>query len=179
VWGLSARRVQGNGLLILMACLAGLFFTGTEAWAAKQMVHNASRDLKNTSLATGKPEESAGDRAASKPGEENVDPFKSFLSLQEEANEKKRKERPKTYLETLDLSQLDLIATILDRKGNWAMVRDSKGVGHVIRKGTRIGTNDGVVREIREGAVVVREKHTDFMGKVETKDVVKKMSTRK
>jgi len=163
--------------LLITAFLACLFFMGTEVGAATQMVYKAPRGLKERSLAAGMSGQASPGLAVKKPGEK-TDPFKSFLSLQEEANQKKKKKRPRTYLETLDLSQLDLIATIIDRRGNWAMVRDAKGVGHVIRKGTRIGTSEGVVREIREGAVVIREKHADFMGKVTTKDVVKKMLTR-
>ncbi|MEJ2025236.1 MAG: pilus assembly protein PilP, partial [Deltaproteobacteria bacterium] len=84
---------------------------------------------------------------------------------------------PRTYLDTLDLYQLELIATIIYPKGNWAMVRDAKGVGHVIRRGTQIGTNEGIVQKISEGALVIREKHIDFLGKVTTRNVVKKMAT--
>ncbi|RLB14087.1 MAG: hypothetical protein DRG82_14475 [Deltaproteobacteria bacterium] len=171
------QKRKRNSFLIT-AFLACLFFMGTEAWATTKMIYKAPRSLKDTSLATGISQKPLRSRGIGKKAEK-TDPFKSFLSLQEEANEKKTKKRPRTYLETLDLSQLDLIATIIDRRGNWAMVRDAKGVGHVIRKGTRIGTNEGVVREIREGAVVIREKHADFMGKVTIKDVVKKMLTRR
>jgi len=59
--------------------------------------------------------------------------------------EEKAKRKPKTYLETLDLSQLELIAIIVGTKGNYAMVKDSKGTGHVVQKGTAIGTNGGFV----------------------------------
>ena len=170
------QKRKRNSLLIT-AFLTCLFFMGTEVWAATQMVYKAPRGLKDQSLAPGMPGKPSKGLEVNK-ADEKTDPFKSILSLQEEANQKKKKKRPRTYLETLDISQLDLIATILDRRGNWAMVRDAKGVGHVIRKGTRIGKNEGVVREIREGAVLIREKHADFMGKVTAKDVVKKMLTR-
>jgi len=170
------QKRKRNSLLVT-AFLACLFLMGADVLAATQMIYKAPRGLKDTSLVTGVSGQVSTGPAVKKQAEK-TDPFKSFLSLQEEANQKKKKKRPRTYLETLDLSQLDLIATILDRRGNWAMVRDAKGVGHVIRKGTRIGTNEGVVREIREGEVVIREKHTDFMGRVTTKDVVKKMVTR-
>lgn len=104
-----------------------------------------------------------------------TDPFKSFIAEQESVTEKKKR-KPKTYLETLDLSQLDLIAIIISQKGNWAMVRDSKGIGHVIRKGTPIGLNEGVVYEIKEKELIVREKHKDFRtGLVKDKDIAKKM----
>ena len=173
--GRPGQKRKRNSLLIT-AFLACLFFMGTEVWAATRMVYKAPRGLRDTSQAIGMSGQASPGSKVKKPVEK-TDPFKSFLSLQEEANQKKKKKRPRTYLETLDLSQLDLIATIIERRGNWAMVRDAKGVGHVIRKGTRIGTNEGVVREIREGEVVIREKHTDFMGKVTTRDVVKKMVT--
>jgi len=51
----------------------------------------------------------------------------------------KRQGTPKTYLETLDISQLIISAIVLGSKGNWALVRDSKGDGHVIKVGTLIG----------------------------------------
>jgi Tfp pilus assembly protein PilP len=104
-----------------------------------------------------------------------TDPFKSFIAEQESVEEKKKR-KPKTYLETLDLSQLDLIAIIISQKENWAMVRDSKGIGHVIRKGTPIGLNEGVVYEIKEKELIVREKHKDFRtGQVQDKDTTKKL----
>ncbi len=85
-----------------------------------------------------------------------TDPFKSFIALPESVSEKKRR-KPKTYLETLDLSQLDLIAVIVGPKGNFAMVRDAKGIGYVIRKGTPIGVNGGVVQKITDKEVIIRE----------------------
>ena len=107
-----------------------------------------------------------------------TDPFKSFIAKQEEIAEKK-KSKPKTYLETLDLSQLELIAIIVGPKGNWAMVREAKGLGHVIKEGTKIGTKDGVVKKITDREVVVREEYRDFRGKIKHKDVSKKMPSLK
>ena len=103
-----------------------------------------------------------------------TDPFKSFIAEQEEIEEK-IKRKPKTYLETLDLSQLELIAIIVGPKDHWAMVRDSKGLGHVIRKGTALGTNGGVVHMIKEGEVTIREEYKDFKGRMKYKDVAKKV----
>jgi type IV pilus assembly protein PilP len=103
-----------------------------------------------------------------------TDPFKSFIADQEEVAEQKRR-KPKTYLETLDLSQLELIAIITGPKGNYAMVRDSKGLGHVIRKGTAIGTNGGIVDTISAEKVTVREEFRDFRGRIKHKQVAKKL----
>lgn len=103
-----------------------------------------------------------------------TDPFKSFIAEQEEMEEK-AKRRPKTYLETLDLSQLELIAIVVGAKGNYAMVKDSKGTGHVIQKGTSIGTNGGFVERITDKEVVIREEYKDFKGTVKYKDIAKKL----
>ena len=73
-----------------------------------------------------------------------TDPFKSFIAVIEETKKEEDK-KPKTYLETLELSQLELIVIVVGKDKKWAMVKDSKGVGHVIKEGTPIGTNGGVV----------------------------------
>lgn len=104
-----------------------------------------------------------------------TDPFKPFIAEQQEAPEEKKQRKPKTYLETLDLSQLELIAIVVGPMGNWAMVRDSRGVGHVIQKGTPIGTNEGMVYTVSEKEVIVREEYKGFRGAVEYKDIVKKL----
>jgi Tfp pilus assembly protein PilP len=99
-----------------------------------------------------------------------TDPFKSFLSTREE----QAKSKAKTYLETLELSQLDLTVTVVSPKGKWAMVRDSKGGGHVIKEGTPIGTNNGVVYKISPGEVVIREEYKDFRGQTQYREITKK-----
>ena len=103
-----------------------------------------------------------------------TDPFKSFIAIQEEMEEKKKR-KPRTYLETVDLSQLELSVIITSIKGNWAMVRDSKGLGHVIKKGTYIGTNGGIVHEITDKAVIIREEYRDFRGRKKFKDIPKSL----
>jgi type IV pilus assembly protein PilP len=103
-----------------------------------------------------------------------TDPFKSFIAIQEEMEEKKKR-KPRTYLETVDLSQLELSVIITSEKGNWAMVRDSKGLGHVIKKGTYIGTNGGIVHEITDKAVIIREEYRDFRGRKKFKDIPKSL----
>jgi Tfp pilus assembly protein PilP len=98
-----------------------------------------------------------------------TDPFKSFIATMEE----KEKNKTKTYLETLELSQLDLVVTVISPKGRWAMVRDSKGLGHVIKEGTPIGTNNGVVFKISQGQVVIHEEYKDFRGQTQYKEIIK------
>jgi len=102
-----------------------------------------------------------------------TDPFKSFIVIQEEKKEKEN-EKPKTYLETCELSQLSLAVIIIGDKDRWAMVKDSKGDGYVIKEGTPIGTNDGVVYKIKPGEVIIREEFRNFKGEKEFRDVSKR-----
>ncbi len=165
-----------------------VFFTSHVALAAEEVLYKDVRSPKNIfkddgpskktdRKETGEEEKIGGEEAEvaySYDPTGLTDPFKSFIAEQEEIAEQKRR-KPKTYLETLDLSQLELIAVILSPKGNWAMVRDSKGLGHVIKKGTPIGTNSGFVYEIKDRVVVIREKYRDFRNKERYKDVNKKL----
>jgi len=98
------------------------------------------------------------------------DPFKSFIVVRRELEEKKQG-KPKTYLETLDISQLTISAIVLGSKGNWALVRDSKGDGHVIKVGTLIGKQSGKVTRILEKEVVVTESYKDIKGREKIKDI--------
>jgi len=107
-----------------------------------------------------------------------TDPFKSFIAEEEELEGKKLR-KPKTYLETLDLSQLQLIAIIVGPKGRYAMVREAKGVGHVIRKGTAIGRNGGVVQSITEQEVTIREEFKDFRGQSKSREIKKTLASGK
>ena len=103
-----------------------------------------------------------------------TDPFKSFIALQEEMEEKKKR-KPRTYLETVELSQLQLTVIITSGKESWAMVRDSKGLGHVIKKGTFIGTDGGIVHEITDKEVIIREEYKDFRGNLKYRERSKKL----
>jgi len=60
---------------------------------------------------------------------------------------------------------LTISAILVTSGGNWALVRDSKGDGHVIRVGTPIGKKGGKVTEILEKKVVVREHYKDIRGR--------------
>lgn len=102
-----------------------------------------------------------------------TDPFRSFITAQQEQMEKERGE-PKTILETLELSQLKLTSIIVSDKGKWAMVTDSKKEGHVIKEGTPIGRNGGVVYKINPGEVIIREEYIDFRGEKTYREIFKK-----
>jgi type IV pilus assembly protein PilP len=157
-----------------------VFLTSHVALASEDVIYKDTRPLKKiveTGKGTGEQKvigkgEQEGDYLYDPTGK--TDPFKSFIALQEEMQAKKRA-KPKTYLETIDLSQLELSVVIRSRKGNWAMVRDAKGLGHVVKIGTAIGRNGGVVHQITEKAVLIREEYRDFRGRKKHKDISKKL----
>ena len=71
-----------------------------------------------------------------------------------------------TPLENLDISQLKLTAIILGPQRSIAMVQESTGKGHVIKKGTYIGINSGRVVDIRQNEVIIEEEVEDLLGKI-------------
>ena len=99
-----------------------------------------------------------------------TDPFFSFLSLKKETGEE---EKQLTELETMELSQLDLVIIVVSPSDRWAMVKDSKDVGHVIKEGTLIGTNGGIVYKIEKGKVIIREEYVDFRGQKQYNEIIK------
>jgi len=172
------RRVLNSCLLLLV-----LVFVGYEvAFATQDLVDKAARPMKNilgeeksaAAVPTNAPEKRKEGSKYFYDPIGKTDPFRSFISEQEEIAEK-RKRKPKTYLETLDLSQLELIAVVVGPHGNYAMVRDSKGTGHVISKGTAIGTEGGVVDRITDREVVIKEDYKDFRGNLKQKEITKKL----
>ncbi len=103
------------------------------------------------------------------------DPFLSYFikaqkSLNKQEAEKKRQQKlaldrekqrqltaakklealrePYTDLQKLELAQLTLTAIVSTTGKAWAMVRDKMGRGYILKKGTFIGTNGGVVKDI-------------------------------
>jgi len=159
----SKGTVEHLGALLLLAVIC-VFFCVTGAFASPEVVYKGPKPKKDLSVqldALGT--QPAGTYFYDRRGK--TDPFKSFIAEQEDTTKKKRR-KPRTYLETLDLSQLDLIAIIVGPKGNFAMVRDAKGLGYVIKKGTPIGINGGVVHQVTEKEVVIREGSKDISKKL-------------
>lgn len=173
----SARPLAKMSVLICSVFLAVCFLASQGAATTQEGVYKSTLPPK--------PKAAEPQTVSAEPAKSEVksfaydplgkpDPFKSFILEQEEMAEKVKR-KPRTYLETLDLSQLELIAIVTGPQGSYAMVRDSKGVGHVIIKGTAVGTNGGVVDRITDREVIIREEYRDFRGSTQFKDVSKKL----
>jgi len=83
----------------------------------------------------------------------------------------------RTELQKLALSQLTLTAIVQGEGKAWAMVRDPKGRGFVVKKGTRIGTAGGIVDRIarKEKKVIIKEPYLEKELYLKFKDVEMKL----
>lgn len=79
---------------------------------------------------------------------------------------KSRKRVPQTPLERISLEQLLLKAVIRAPSGNRALVEDNSGKGYIIKNGTYIGLNAGIVTQINTDSVVVEEEIENLMGEL-------------
>jgi type IV pilus assembly protein PilP len=82
-------------------------------------------------------------------------------------NTSKRKKRvPQTPLERISLEQLNLRAVIRAPSGNRALVEDNSGKGYIIKNGTYIGLNSGIVTQINAESIVIEEEIENLMGEL-------------
>jgi Tfp pilus assembly protein PilP len=167
----TLQRISQTGLLLVSILVLTTFNIGL---AAQEEVTNTDKalmqeeDLSKDNVKS----ETVADKGYIYDPTGKTDPFKSFISMREEKKEKDNA-RPKTELETLELSQLNLVVIVISPSGRWAMVKDSKDVGHIIKEGTLIGTNGGFVYKINEGEVIIREEYTDFKGQKQYNETIK------
>lgn len=105
------------------------------------------------------------------------DPFKPFIS-EDKAGDKSKPVSSGSValpLQSLDVGQLTLIAVITNSREPYAMVEDASGRGYILRTGSRVGTQEGVVTGIRADRVVVTETVKDFTGKIRKRPVILKL----
>ena len=76
-------------------------------------------------------------------------------------------------LQRVALTELNLIAIVWGAYGYTAMVQTPEGHGYTVRRGTRVGQNNGVVSAITERGIIVQERFTDVYGKKQEREYVK------
>jgi type IV pilus assembly protein PilP len=76
-------------------------------------------------------------------------------------------------LQRVGLTEMNLIAVVWGAYGNTAMVQTPDGNGYTVRRGTRIGPNNGVVTAVTEKGIVVQERFTDVYGTKQEREYVK------
>ncbi len=55
------------------------------------------------------------------------------------------------------------------------MLQAPDGKGYMVRRGTKVGPNNGVVSAITENAVVIEERFTDIYGKKQVREFIKRL----
>jgi type IV pilus assembly protein PilP len=76
-------------------------------------------------------------------------------------------------LQRVGLTELNLIGIVWGTYGYMAMVQAPDGKGYSLRRGTRVGPNNGVVSSITERGIIVQERFTDVYGNKQEREYVK------
>ncbi|MFQ5781100.1 MAG: pilus assembly protein PilP [Nitrospiria bacterium] len=103
------------------------------------------------------------------------DPFRSVI----EASIKTKNMMNLPPLQRIAISDVRLIGIVWGGFGFGAIIQTPDGKGYPIRKGTRIGLNEGVVRRITQEEVLIHETFSDIFGEIKTRNVVLKLHPRK
>lgn len=156
-------------LVIAGICLAGLLVGCSEESAQKSAtapVAAAKPPQKNVPA----PTPAAAEEKVEKPKftyqvEGRRDPFVPLTAARRPVG---APEEPTTPLQQYDLIQYRLIGVILGLGEPRAMVVAPDKKSYVIKKGVKIGKNEGVVLEINNEVILVEEKFYDFSGNVRT-----------
>jgi type IV pilus assembly protein PilP len=96
------------------------------------------------------------------------DPFVAIVQLED-----RRTDEALPPLQRVAVTEINLIAVVWGGYGYTGMVQTPDGKGYVIRKGTRLGTNNGLVTSITERGVIVVERFTDVYGNKQEREYVK------
>ncbi len=97
------------------------------------------------------------------------DPFVAIIEVLQD-----RKEDPSLPpLQRVGLTEINLVGVVWGGYGYTAMVQTPDGKGYAIRRGTRMGPNNGVVTSITERGMVVVERFTDIYGKKQEREFVR------
>lgn len=99
------------------------------------------------------------------------DPFRSTFWIQPV------RDTPRGPLEQYELGQLAIAAIVWETDRPRALVADPTGSAYVVKEGSKIGKNDGLVIHIGDNLVLVKETYIDFAGEQSTKDVELRMRT--
>ncbi|MBI3802862.1 MAG: pilus assembly protein PilP [Nitrospirae bacterium] len=103
------------------------------------------------------------------------DPFKSIIV----ASGKRTISESLPPLQRKELSEMRLIGIVWGNFGHGAIVQTPDGKGYPVRKGTRIGTNNGLVSQITNKEMVVEEKFQDIFGETKVRSVVMELHPQK
>jgi type IV pilus assembly protein PilP len=143
-----------------------------ESLQKKEESPTAAASVKETDTAVTKEEEQKVANRIYDP-KERLNPFIPLFrednkeTAADKTEKSKRKKRiPQTPLEKISLNQLKLVAIIRSSSGNKALVEDNTGKGYIIKNGTYIGLNAGIVTQINANTVIVEEEIENLLGEL-------------
>jgi Tfp pilus assembly protein PilP len=87
------------------------------------------------------------------------------------------RDAPRGPLEQYELGQLAVTAIVWETGRPRALVADPSGSAYVVKEGSKIGKNEGLVIHIGDNLVLVKETYIDFAGEQSTKDVEMRIRT--
>ena len=96
----------------------------------------------------------------------SADSAKSQDASGSETGTKRKKRIPQTPLERIGLDQLKLVAIIRAPSGNRALMEDNTGKGYIIKNGTYVGLNAGMVTQINADNVIIEEEIENLKGEL-------------
>ncbi|MDL2268423.1 pilus assembly protein PilP [Desulfosarcina sp. OttesenSCG-928-G17] len=105
---------------------------------------------------------------------EQPDPFVPLFKATETpqaSSDRNTAGRIKGPLEKISLNLLKLVAIVRAPSGDRALVEDRTGKGYIIKKGTYIGSNSGVVTKITKNSILIREASKNLAGEAVSRDI--------
>lgn len=150
-WGSDARAELGSPILVAQAAPTETAATGAQA-----------------------AEPLGGEKTAG--GEYAYDPSgrrDPFIPLVQRGEGGEKSDRALPPLQRVGLTEINLIGIIWGGFGYTAMVQTPDGKGYAVRRGTRMGPNNGVVSKVTQNSITVTERYTDIYGKDQEREYVK------
>ena len=98
-----------------------------------------------------------------------IDPFTPLIQEKKEEFIPVVEKKPKrilTPLEKVELSQIKLVAVIIMKNRQIAMVEEASGKGYEVGIGTYMGKNEGRVSEIKQNSILIKEVVRDYKGRL-------------
>ncbi|MDF1579434.1 MAG: pilus assembly protein PilP [Desulfuromonadales bacterium] len=100
------------------------------------------------------------------------DPFKPLVEIKKKVQQAPVRESAAvpedelTPLQKVDIERLRLLGIIVGKNAPRAMVDAPDGKSYILKKGTKVGKNNGEVVDIAAEVVLVRERYQDFTGEM-------------
>jgi len=161
-------RLNFIGSLLLMAFLLSLSGCSEEAPLPKKATVKKTQQQVPEKKRVLQPEPPEPEPTAPKYVYDSAGRRDPFLPLMQIRTPVANSGQPLTPLQKFDLGQFRLIGVITGRNEPMAMVMAPGGKAYVLKRGVKIGKNDGRVTDIREDTVVIEERFYDFAGQYRT-----------